>query len=127
MTPPRSSVPGRTGLVVLLVLLALVAVACTSVGISRERAIELARASTVAPGAVIRIETGPMDRFIPGQSMPTAPRDRVVWAVLLETKDPGECVLDADGVSRCPPVARSKLVILDFATGEFLYSELSVP
>jgi hypothetical protein len=32
----------------------------------------------------------------------------------------------ADGTEMCPPGARSKLVVLDRATGEFLYSGQSV-
>jgi hypothetical protein len=111
---------------VIVAVVALAAVACAPGGISRDRAIELAVAAggdSTVPPSVISVETGPLGRFADQGTLPDEPRDREVWAILLAGDFAGECVVNANGESICPPGASRKLVVLDFATGEFIFSE----
>ena len=111
---------------VIVAVVALAAAACAPGGISRDRAIELALAAggdSTVPPSVISVETGPIGRFADERTLPDEPRDRQVWAILLAGDFAFECVMNANGESVCPPGANRKLVVLDFATGEFIFSE----
>lgn len=108
-------------------LVALLVVACAG-GIGREQAIELARREAgAADVAVVRAERGPLLRFTLGRTPVDAPADRAAWAITLSGSFPGECVLDPAGESVCPPIATTKLVVLDAATGAFIFSESPAP
>jgi hypothetical protein len=105
----------------------LVLAACAG-GISREQAIEIARAEGGGQDAtVLRAERGPLLRFALGHTTVDGPADREAWAITLGGSFAGECVLDANGQESCPPVATSKLVVLDAATGAFIFSESPAP
>jgi hypothetical protein len=96
--------------------------ACSSgVGISRERAIELASPGGGPNAHVLSAESGPFGRFADAGTLPEEPRTRQVWAVVLAGKFPAPCVLNATGQSVCPPDAETMLVVLDFRTGDFLF------
>ena len=110
-----------------LLLLATLLVACAG-GIGREQAIDIALAeSGAADATVIRAERGPLLRFTLGRTIADAPVDREAWAVTLAGAFPGECVLNAAGESVCPPVATTKLVVLDAENGAFIFSESPAP
>ncbi|HEY7735518.1 MAG TPA: hypothetical protein VH813_01860 [Candidatus Limnocylindrales bacterium] len=98
-------------------------VSACAVGISRERAIELATTNAGAGETVLWAESGPIGRFADPWTLPEEPRDRFVWAVLYEGQVAVSCVLDARGRSVCPPQATRRLVVLDFRTGAFIYAE----
>ena len=95
-------------------------------GITRDRARGLAlewAGDAEGPAIVVWAESGQLARFADPGALPGEPRDRRVWAVQLEGRFPGECVIGASGESACPPSAHGKLVVLDFQTGEFILSE----
>jgi hypothetical protein len=111
---------------VLLLPTALLVAACALGTIARDKAIEealKAGGDSTVPPSVTSIESGVLGQFIDAHTLPDEPRDRQVWAVLLAGNFAGECVAGANGESSCPQAASSKLVVLDFATGEFLFAE----
>jgi hypothetical protein len=111
----------------LLTLVATLLVACAG-GVGREQAIEIARRESGDAGAtVLRAERGPLLRFTLGQTTVDGPPNRDAWAITLAGSYPGECVLDEAGESVCPPVATSKLVVLDGATGAFIFATSPAP
>ena len=97
--------------------------ACEPVGISRDRAIELARSNAEGNPTVVAAEAGTLGEFVSERTLPHEPRGRRVWAVMFEGTFEGECVVNAKGELVCPQGARRKLIILDFATGDFIASE----
>jgi len=110
-----------------LLLFAALLVACAG-GIGREEAIEIAlRQSSDAGATVIRAERGPLLRFTLGQTTVDGPPNREAWAITLRGTFAGECVLNASGESVCPPGATSKLVVLDAATGAFIFGAEPAP
>jgi hypothetical protein len=125
----RDHVAVRTARVAIGPLLLVVAAlgACGG-GIGREQAIEIAaRESGDAGATVLRAERGPLLRFTLGQTTVEGPPNREAWAITLAGSYPGECVLNEAGESVCPPVATSKLVVLDARTGAFIFSRSPAP
>lgn len=109
-----------------LLLLATLLVACAG-GIGREEAIEIAVREGGPGAAVVRAERGPLLRFTLGRTTVDGPPDRAAWAVTLHGTFQGVCVLGADGRESCPPAATSKLVVLDAATGAFIFAQSPAP
>lgn len=109
-------------------LLATLLVACGG-GIGRDEATEIALRESGAGGAtVVRAERGPLLRFALGLGVAAdEPWDREAWGITLSGTFLGECVLNAAGESVCPPVAGSKLVVLDARTGAFIFSASPAP
>lgn len=108
----------------LLIVVGLLALcACSLVGgIGRERAIELASAGAPDDARVLSAEIGQLGAFADANTPPGEARDRQVWAIVLTGTFPGECVATESGDSACPPVAETRLVVLDAETGELLYA-----
>ena len=108
------------------ILVAGLVLGCGVASISRDRAIELARAasgdSSVSP-TIVSAESGTLDRFVDARTLPADRRDRLVWAVVVSGGFGGECVVNADGGSVCPTGAVRKLVVLDFITGDLILAE----
>lgn len=102
-------------------------VGCSPSGITRERAIELASDNAGSESSLIRAEAGPLGQFADARTLPEEPRDRRVWALVFAGNFEGECVFTQSGTSRCPPGTGTVLVVLDFQTGAFLFSEAPAP
>jgi hypothetical protein len=113
---------GRLLTVAASLLAATLVMACTP-GMSRDRAMERAL-SEAGPGArsAISAESGPLGTFV--DQVPSGEsRDHLVWAVLVSGTFEGECVYDpTNGGSVCPPPTSELLVVLDYATGQFILS-----
>jgi hypothetical protein len=108
-------------------LVSLAVVACGG-GIGRDEAVEIARRESGDPAAtVLRAERGPLLRFTLGHTTVDGPPNRDAWAITLRGTFAGECVLDPAGESVCPPGATSKLVVLDAATGAFIFGAEPAP
>lgn len=124
----RDDVAVRTARIVAgFLLVATLLVACEG-GIGRDEAIEIAlREGGATDATVVRAERGPLLRFTLGQTTVEGPADREAWAITLAGSFAGECVLNAAGESVCPPVAGSKLVVLDARTGAFIFSASPAP
>jgi hypothetical protein len=95
---------------------------CGTSGISRDRAIQLALAAasdSMVPATVAVAETGPLSRFVSAPNLPAGDANRTVWAITLHGQ------FQLEGVAPSPGrKVLSKLVILDFKTGEFVLAEL---
>jgi hypothetical protein len=110
----------------LLVLVA--AAACDLGGISREAAIELAMPHGGGGAEAVSAEHGPLGRFAAARTLPEEPRNREVWAVRVRGRVAVSCPQPVAGAGRCPPDSViTTLVVLDFRTGAFLYSEAPAP
>jgi hypothetical protein len=108
-------------------LLLLIVVACGG-GIGREEAKQIALREGGADGAtVLRADRGPLLRFTMGRTTADGPPEREAWAITLSGSFPGECVPNAAGESVCPPVATTKLIVIDARTGAFIFSESPAP
>ena len=114
---------GHVRVPLIIALLAAAAATCALGGLPRDRAIELALGSSSAAADAAWAESGPLGRFADARTLPDERRDRQVWAVMLRGSFPGSCVLNAAGESVCPPDASGMLVVIDYHTGEFIFSE----
>lgn len=120
----RDHVAVRTARVAAVLLL----LAACAGGIGREQAIEMARRESGDAGAtVLRAERGPLLRFTLGHTTVDGPTNREAWAITFRGTFAGECVLSEAGESVCPPAAASKLVVIDAATGAFIFAESPAP
>jgi hypothetical protein len=96
-------------------LLALAASGCAPPGLSHAQAVEAAvrhAPPSAVPIAVESVQDGPFQRFVPNQVGDDATRH--VWAISLVGAFEGE------GVAGNVPHYGHELVVLDFATGEFI-------
>lgn len=86
-------------------------------GISRERAIAIARKSFPEGGAVTRVDAGPRSRFaLPGEVLGASGRVWV-WAVIFaDASIQGSC--GPAGSHSCPPPARGLVVTINYMTGQ---------
>jgi hypothetical protein len=107
-----------------IVVLALASAGCDLGGIPRDKAIEIA--THLHPASVLSAERGPLGRFASPGTLPDQPRSREVWAIRIEGRFPLECPYHP-GLANCPPDATTMLVVLDFLTGEFVFSETPAP
>jgi hypothetical protein len=115
-------------------LLPLVVVACGCGLLNPGDGIGKAEAERIAVGQV----AGTVDRVVSSRVLPLGeavgsnvhpgpPRDQIVWAIVLEgTFPPGSCgPVQADGQAPvCPPPQRTALVVIDYATGEFILTAM---
>jgi hypothetical protein len=107
-----------------LASLGLILTACVPSGVSRDEATNLAVEAAGPGSSVSSAEQGALGEFVDPRTVPELRRDRGVWAIALAGDFPGECVTTATGVSQCPPVANTALVVLDDQTGEILLIEV---
>lgn len=105
---------------VLALVVGFLTCACFFGGISRDRAIELALSG--GGREVIWAEAGPLGQFVNRRTLPEERRDRQVWAVLVKGAFPASCPFRPTGL-KCPADATQQLVVLDFRTGDFIFSE----
>jgi hypothetical protein len=105
-------------------VLALATVGCDFGGISRAKAIDIA--TNGDPASAISAEHGPLGRFANSRTLPEVPRTREVWAVRISGRFPFSCPYHAN-MANCPADATTMLVVLDFRTGEGLFSEAPAP
>jgi hypothetical protein len=96
-------------------------------GVSRDEAIGLALEGAPEDAQVVTVERAELGMIVDANLLPDEPRDRVVWILELSGTFAGECVVNADGESICPPDAESQLVVLDAQTGELLITESPAP
>lgn len=108
-----------------MLLVVVAAGGCQLGGISRSEAIDIATQHG-AVGLALSAEYGPLGRLADPGALPEEPRTRMVWAVNVRGRFPFECPLHP-GMKNCPPDATSMLVVLDFKTGDFLFSEAPAP
>lgn len=101
--------------------------ACALSGVSRDEAARLAVEAAGPVSSVLSVEHARLDEFIDLRGLPDARPDRGVWAVVVAGEFPGECVITVTGESRCPPPAKTALVLLDDRTGELLLLEAPAP
>jgi hypothetical protein len=106
-----------------VLVLSLAIVGCDLGGISREKAIEIA--TNGDPTSALSAEHGPLGRFDLG-ALPEEPRTREVRAVRISGRFPFSCPYRPN-MTKCPADATTKLVVLDFRTGESLFSEAPAP
>jgi hypothetical protein len=85
-------------------------------------ALQAASDSVIHP-VVVWAEEGPFSRFADARALRDEPRARPVWGVIMQGRFVGECPAP---VAACPHAA-TKLVVLDFLTGDFLFSEAPAP
>lgn len=101
-------------------------VGCDIGGISRADAIEIATRNGGPATTAIWAEHGPLATFADQRTLPEEPRSREVWAVRLRGRFPASCPFHPN-MANCPADAPTMLVVLDFRTGEFLFSEAPAP
>ena len=91
-------------------------------GISRDDAIAAARLASPGATDVLSASTGPVADFDTGQQI--VPGETKVWAVVLSGSFAYSCPMPAAtaDASQCPAPATSETVVIDFVTGEFLFS-----
>lgn len=109
-----------------ILALAVAAGGCDLGGLSRADAIEIATRNGGPATTVISAGHGPLGEFADQRTLPEQPRSREVWALRLRGRFPASCPFHPN-MANCPPDALTMLVVLDFRTGEFLFSEVPAP
>ena len=112
----------RTAISIGLGAIALLLIACSSGPITRDQAAHIAQPSVGGTPNVLEIKSGQLGDFVDANGLPTQPRDLVVWAVVVTGSAPGECVLIPSG-ERCPPRPLSTLVVVDYLTGDVVFTQ----
>jgi len=93
-------------------------------GISEEEAAAIGRSNVASPGILVSAQFGEFGEFADPGDLPNEPRDRLVWALVFETTVYVECPSGAN----CPsPYLGRTLVILDYASGDFIMSSTPSP
>ena len=109
----------------------LLLLASCNTGLSRDAAIKAAlrHQSSSTAVTVLSAQTGPMGRFVDSGTLPDQPRERAVWAVALSgTFQVGCGPAPPPGQQpHCPEPATSELIVLDYASGEFIVGQIPAP
>jgi hypothetical protein len=100
----------------------LLLIACGAGTLTRDRAAHLAQEHVGGTANILAIKTGQLGEFVNANGVPTEPRERRVWAVVVAGSTPGECVLIPSG-ERCPTRPLSTLVVLDEVSGTVIFTE----
>src|SRR5688500_2826191 len=109
-----------------LVLALALSMGCTQRALPVDEAVAEGR-KHAPPGAVlVLVRNGPLSDFADARTLPEVPRSRLVWAIDLRAQYPRGCPAGIQ-IQCPPPPITNGLVVLDYVTGEFLYSEVPSP
>ena len=88
-------------------------------GLSEEDAVRLALSQVAPPRQLVAVYWGELGDMVFDEEVPEVPRDRLVWAVALNTMDQPACPSAGD----CLPPFPSMIVILDFRSGDYITTQ----
>lgn len=86
-------------------------------GISQEEAIRIAQSHVPPPRRLVSASWGELDDVVFSDVVPDVPRDRLVWAIWLDTAAQPACPSGADCL---PTIPYPVLVVLDYRSGDFI-------